>query len=86
MGGLHTETNLLKLIGGWLSGSGWIICEKYAKDHMIKFNPDKCTLLVFSDPNFSEKDISISISGCEIRNVKNEKKLRTYFSKCRKYD
>ena len=51
------------------------ICEKYAKDHMIKFNPDKCTLLVFSDPNFSEKDISISISGCEIRNVKNEKHL-----------
>ena len=51
------------------------ICEKYAKDHMIKFNPDKCTLLVFSDPNFSEKDISISISGCEIRNVKKEKHL-----------
>ena len=51
------------------------ICEKYAKDHMIKFNPDKCTLLVFSDPNFSEKDISISISGCEIRNVKNEMHL-----------
>ena len=24
MGGLHTETNLLKLIGDWLHGSGWI--------------------------------------------------------------
>ena len=51
------------------------ICEKYAKDHMIKFNPDKCTLLVFSDLNFSERDISISISGCEIKNVKKEKHL-----------
>ena len=24
MGGLHTETNLLKLIGNWLHESGWI--------------------------------------------------------------
>lgn len=24
MGGLHIETNLLKLIGDWLHGSGWI--------------------------------------------------------------
>ena len=42
---------------------------------MIKFNPDKCTLLVFSDPNSSGKDISIYISGCKIKNVKSEKHL-----------
>ena len=51
------------------------ICEKYANEHMIKFNPDKCTLLVFSDPNSSGKDISIYISGCKIKNVKSEKHL-----------
>ena len=55
------------------------ICEKYAKEHMIKFNPDKCTLLIFSDPNFNTNDISISISGSKIKNVKKEKHLGHVF-------
>ena len=55
------------------------ICEKYANEHMIKFNPDKCTLLIFSDPNFCIKDINISISGSKIKNVKNEKHLGHVF-------
>ena len=28
------------------------ICEKYANEHKILFNPDKCTLLIFSDIDF----------------------------------
>ena len=42
---------------------------------MIKFNPDKCTLLIFSDPNFCVKDINITISGSKIKIVQNEKHL-----------
>ena len=57
------------------------ICEKYAKEHMIKFNPDKCTLLIFSDPNFNTNDICISISGSRIKNVKKEKHLGHIFSR-----
>ena len=62
------------------------ICEKYAYEHMIKFNPDKCTLLIFADPNFSINDISISVSGCKIKNVKNEKHLGHTFQNAEKYD
>ena len=46
---------------------------------MIKFNPDKCTLLIFSDPNFCVNDINISVSGSKIKNVKNEKHLGHIF-------
>ena len=53
--------------------------KKYAKEHMIKFNPDKCTLLIFSDPNFNTNDICISISGSRIKNVKKEKHLGHVF-------
>ena len=55
------------------------ICEKYANEHMIKFNPDKCTLLIFSDPNFCVKDINITISGSKIKIVQNEKHLGHIF-------
>ena len=51
------------------------ICEEYAADHYIKFNPDKCTLLIFSDPGFDSEDIQISIAGCFIKHVNNETHL-----------
>ena len=61
------------------------ICEVYANDHFIKFNPDKCTLLIFCD--FSESDfyyenVNISIAGCRIKNVKSEKHLGHVFKNC----
>ena len=31
------------------------ICEKYANEHKILFNPDKCTLLIFADTDFFRK-------------------------------
>ena len=52
------------------------ICEEYANNHYIKFNPDKCTLLIFCDVSesyFYYKNVSISISGCLMKNVKSEK-------------
>ena len=55
------------------------ICERYADVHKIKFNPDKCTLLIFADPNFDTKDVTISISGRIIKHVKTEKHLGHYF-------
>ena len=55
------------------------ICEKYANEHLIKFNPDKCTLLIFSDPNFCIKNINITISGSKIKIVENEKHLGHIF-------
>ena len=58
------------------------ICEEYANDHYIKFNPDKCTLLIFcdySDSDFYYKNVNIYISGCKIKNVNSEKHLGHVF-------
>ena len=55
------------------------ICEKYANEHMIKFNPEKCTLLIFSDSNFCVNDINIELSGCRLKIVKKEKHLGHVF-------
>ena len=46
------------------------ICENYANEHFIKFNPDKCTLLIFCDPSESDfyyEIVNISIDGCAIK-------------------
>ena len=51
------------------------ICEDYADDYKIIFNPDKCTLLIFSDSDFYHNNVNIIISGCRIKNVKKEKHL-----------
>ena len=51
------------------------ICEKYANEHKILFNPDKCTLLIFADTDFFEENVKIMISGCPVKNVKTEKHL-----------
>ena len=46
---------------------------------MIKFNPEKCTLLIFSDSNFCVNDINIELSGCRLKIVKKEKHLGHVF-------
>ena len=52
------------------------ICEIFARDTKMKFNPEKCTLLIFSkNPNFYVNNIKIILDGCEIKNVLNEKHL-----------
>ena len=55
------------------------ICEEYAADHHIKFNPDKCTLLIFSDPDFCREDVHISIAGTVIKHVDKETHLGHLF-------
>ena len=50
--------------------------------HYIKFNPDKCSLLIFCDPSESDfyyENVRISVAGRTIRNVKNEKHLGHVF-------
>ena len=58
------------------------ICEVYANEHYIKFNPDKCTLLIFcdlSESDFYYENVNISIAGCTIKNVRSEKHLGHVF-------
>ena len=45
------------------------ICEKYASEYKIQFNPDKCTLFIFSDSNFYHNNVNIMISGCIIKKM-----------------
>ena len=59
------------------------ICEEYASEHKIQFNPDKCTLLIFSDSDFYHNNVNIVISGCKIKNVKQEKHLGHTFQNSR---
>ena len=51
------------------------ICEEYAANHHIKFNPDKCTLLIFSDRDFCSEDVYITVAGSTIKNVSKETHL-----------
>ena len=56
------------------------ICEIYATEFEIKFNPDKCTLLIFSKSNDIENLINVMLCGCRINNVFSEKHLGHTFS------
>ena len=55
------------------------ICEKYAKDFLSTFNPDKCTILIFADSDFYFNNVSIKLCGKTIKNVKSEKHLGHVF-------
>ena len=61
------------------------ICEKYASEYKIQFNPDKCTLLIFSDSDFYHNNVNIIISGCKIKKCKAGEAPRSYFSEFKKY-
>ena len=58
------------------------ICEKYADSYKLKFNPDKCTLMIFTDKNanFYYENCKISLCGRIVKNVKTEKHLGHLFS------
>ena len=59
-------------------------CESYANEYKLKFNPEKCTLLIFSDSEFFFNNVNISLCGSRIKNVKHEKHLGHMF--CSSYD
>ena len=54
-----------------------IICEKYAESYKLKFNPEKCTLLIYADKNldFYYENCKISLCGKIVQNVRSEKHL-----------
>ena len=57
------------------------ICETFALETKMKFNPEKCTLLIFSkNPNFYVNNIKIIFDGCEIKNILSEKHLGHNFN------
>ena len=51
------------------------ICEKFSDHFKLEFNPEKCTLLIFSDNDFYFKNVKIRLCGHIIKNVKSEKHL-----------
>ena len=51
------------------------VCELYAQEYKLKFNPEKCTLLIFSDSDFYFNNVNITICGSRIRNIKYENHL-----------
>ena len=55
------------------------ICEKYANEFFLSFNPDKCTLLIFADSDYYFNKINIKLCGQSIKNVKSEKHLGHIF-------
>ena len=55
------------------------VCETYANEYEIKFNPDKCTLLIFSSLKNIEEQVNITLCGTRIKNIANEKHLGHVF-------
>ena len=47
----------------------------YADEFMLQFNPDKCTLLIFSKLNINLDNINITMCGQRIKIVHSEKHL-----------
>ena len=56
-----------------------LICEKYAEEYQIIFNPDKCTLLIFSNHDFMADNVNVTVCGKRVLNVKKEKHLGHIF-------
>ena len=55
------------------------VCELFADEYMLIFNPDKCKLLIFSTSEFNIQNVNISICNNKIENVKSEKHLGNLF-------
>ena len=55
------------------------ICENMANELEIKFNPDKCTLLIFSNSEFIKTNINIMLCGSRVKIVNSEKHLGHVF-------
>ena len=57
-----------------------LICESFAKEYEIIFNPDKCSLLIFSESEFRKNNANIMFCGKSVRCVTKEKHLGHEFS------
>ena len=55
------------------------ICEEFANEYMLNFNPDKCKLLIFSSSDLNFDHVNITICNNKIENVKSEKHLGNLF-------
>ncbi len=51
------------------------ICERYALNFSLSFNPNKCVLVIFSDSEFYMDNVYIKMYGRNIQNVRSEKHL-----------
>ena len=52
-----------------------IICESFAKEYEVIFNPDKCTLLLFTDSEFRRNNANIMLCGKQVKIVNKENHL-----------
>ena len=52
-----------------------LICEKFAVEYKLNFNPQKCKILVYSIMNIDPDDINITIGGHKMEVVDSEKHL-----------
>ena len=57
-----------------------VICENYANEYAVSFNPDKCSLIIFSKSEFIRNNVNIMLCGSRVKNVTNEKHLGHIFS------
>lgn len=55
------------------------ICENFAYEYKLKFNPEKCILLIFADSEYYYENTSILLCGQKVKNVKTEKHLGHVF-------
>ena len=51
------------------------ICESFAKEYEIIFNPDKCSLLIFSDSEFRKNNVNIMFCDKQVKINTKEKHL-----------
>ena len=51
------------------------ICEQFSDDYKLQFNPNKCTLLIFSDSDYYFNNVCIRLCGRVIKNVRSETHL-----------
>ena len=58
------------------------ICELFAEEYRLKFNPDKCSLLIYAktDTEFYYNNCKLFLCGKLIKNVKSEKHLGHTFT------
>ena len=56
------------------------ICESFAKEYEVIFNPDKCTLLIFTDSDFRRNNANVMLCDRPVKIVKEEKHLGHLFS------
>ena len=51
------------------------ICEMFSYEYKLQFNPDKCTLLIYSVSEYFYENVCITLCGQNVKNVKSEKHL-----------